>query len=222
MKDLLASGVKAETVTEEMIRQIIDEPKPELLPLLAKLPEVKAPYAEAKLIVALACEGVLPLMSRSGARPAGPSPRAAGATSRAAALRTPLRQDISVTPSKVINNTKEKDVPNTRAANDTTFSWEEFLEKVKQRESGVYMKLTRVGHELNGNELHIYPNTKPTYNYLAKEHVKATLTDVAEGVKITIHEVGDAPSSAQKDETLDKISAIMGGEVVNDGGGNPF
>ena len=34
-----------------------------------------------------------PSVSRSGARPAGPSPRAAGANTRAAALRTPLRQD---------------------------------------------------------------------------------------------------------------------------------
>ena len=37
------------------------------------------------------------LESRSGARPAGPSPRAAGATTRAAALRTPLRRDSSAT-----------------------------------------------------------------------------------------------------------------------------
>ncbi|MBP5513019.1 tRNA (adenosine(37)-N6)-threonylcarbamoyltransferase complex transferase subunit TsaD [Candidatus Saccharibacteria bacterium] len=35
-------------------------------------------------------------MSRSGARPAGPSPWAAGANTRAAALRTPLRQDINI------------------------------------------------------------------------------------------------------------------------------
>ena len=37
-----------------------------------------------------------PSVSRSGARPAGPSPRAAGANTRAAALRTPLRQDINI------------------------------------------------------------------------------------------------------------------------------
>ena len=37
-------------------------------------------------------------MLRSGARPAGPSPRATGATARAAALRTPLRQSIESRP----------------------------------------------------------------------------------------------------------------------------
>jgi hypothetical protein len=54
LKDLLSSGVKPETLAEEMIAQIIAEPKPELLSLLAKLPEVKAPFPEAKLLVALA------------------------------------------------------------------------------------------------------------------------------------------------------------------------
>ena len=39
-----------------------------------------------------------PSVSCSGARPAGPSPRAAGANTRAAALRTPLRQDSSPKP----------------------------------------------------------------------------------------------------------------------------
>ena len=39
----------------------------------------------------------LAFSSCSGARPAGPSPRAAGANTRAAALRTPLRQDENAT-----------------------------------------------------------------------------------------------------------------------------
>ena len=53
LKELLASGVKAETVAEELITTIVAEPKPEHIPLLAKLADVKAPYAEARLLVAL-------------------------------------------------------------------------------------------------------------------------------------------------------------------------
>ena len=52
-------------------------------------------YANNKVV------GVPSLVSRSGARPAGPSPWAAGAKSRAAALRTPLRQDTSTTPAPI-------------------------------------------------------------------------------------------------------------------------
>ena len=53
LNELLSSGIKAETLAEGLISQIISEPKSELIGLLAKLPEVKAPYAEAKLLVAL-------------------------------------------------------------------------------------------------------------------------------------------------------------------------
>ena len=248
LKDLLASGVKAETITEEIIRQIIDEPRPELLPLLARLPEVKAPYAEAKLIVCLAQGLSEHLFSGPASRP---STSYAGTPAEPPLRGEPVGsvRNIRLGPSNR-KLSREKDVSATRAEQGTqsngagsvessekaissqpqpqpqqpssVFSWEEFLEKVRQKESGIYMKLARVGHELSGTELHIYPNTKPTYNYLAKDHVKATLAGASDGVKITIHEVGEAPSGGQKDETLDKISAIMGGEVVNDGGGNPF
>ena len=54
IKELLISGVKPETLAEELIETIVDEPKPELLPLLSKLPEVRAPYSDAKLLTALA------------------------------------------------------------------------------------------------------------------------------------------------------------------------
>ena len=53
LKDLLSSGVKAETLAEEIITLIVDKPSAELLKLLGDLPNVKAPFAEAKLLVAL-------------------------------------------------------------------------------------------------------------------------------------------------------------------------
>ena len=56
--------------------------------------KVSGEFVEAGTVGA----GVLSDVSRSGARPAGPSPRAAGATPRAAALRTPLRRETSATP----------------------------------------------------------------------------------------------------------------------------
>ncbi len=52
LKSTLNSGIKPEILAENLIKKIIDSPKPELLPLLAKLPEVKAPFAEAKILLA--------------------------------------------------------------------------------------------------------------------------------------------------------------------------
>lgn len=53
MKELLSEGLKAQTIAEEMVSAIIEKPRQELMPLLAKLPEVKEPFSEAKLLVAL-------------------------------------------------------------------------------------------------------------------------------------------------------------------------
>lgn len=53
LKDLFSLGVRAELVAEELITKIIENPKPEYLPLLDKLPDIKEPFAEARLMTAL-------------------------------------------------------------------------------------------------------------------------------------------------------------------------
>ncbi len=52
IKTILNSGLKPETLSEELIKRIIENPLPENIPLLEKLPEVKSPFPEAKLILA--------------------------------------------------------------------------------------------------------------------------------------------------------------------------
>lgn len=53
LKDLLNSGIGPESIASELIEKILTDPRKEYLPLLAKLPTVVAPFAEAKLLVAL-------------------------------------------------------------------------------------------------------------------------------------------------------------------------
>ena len=248
LKDLLNTGVKPETLAEEMITQIIAEPRPKLLSLLAKLPEVKAPFPEAKLLVALAVnlqdkssDNNLAFTSHSGARPAGPSPRAAGATPRLASLRTPLRRDVNANNSEYAQNTpntteddsenaiineagsnrSSEDTPNKNQTN-TQFDWDTFAEKVQSMNDAVYSQLMKTMHEFDGTTLHLYPERKIVKTILSRDNNKRILIDASGGVKINIHEYGEKPSNTKKDEMLSKISDIMGGEVQNDGGGNPF
>ena len=204
LKDLLSSGVKPETLAEEIIGAIVNNPKTELLPLLSKLPEVKAPFAEARLLVSL--------VSREGSRPAGPSPRAAGANSRAAALRNPPRRDTS--------DTVQTD--NQERAN-RQFDWGEFIERVKGLNDAVGMQLKKVKYEFDGDTLHIYPEKKIIKNILSRDNNKKILLKAAgNDIKITIHDENDKPSNVKKDAVAERISDIMGGEVQNDRGGNPF
>ena len=52
LKELFEMGIRAEIIAEELITAIIKEPRPEYLPLLDKLPDIKEPFAEARLVAA--------------------------------------------------------------------------------------------------------------------------------------------------------------------------
>ena len=64
LKELLSSGVKAETLAEEIISIIVNNPSPNLLQLLSELPSVRAPFAEVKLLVAMTAKVPNPVSSK--------------------------------------------------------------------------------------------------------------------------------------------------------------
>ena len=53
LKELFEYGVRAEIIASEMIAKIIDNPSPEVLPLLNLLPDIKEPFANARLLYVL-------------------------------------------------------------------------------------------------------------------------------------------------------------------------
>ena len=201
LKELLSSGVKPETLAEEMIARIIADPKPELLPLLAKLPEVKAPFAEAKLLIALSSNithqnSILNKSHKSVSRES---------------------HEASKAHDDEAKQTKPREV-----YPSANFDWEKFAERVQSLNDAVYVQLKKTSHELINGTLHIYPEKKIIKTILSKDNNKKILDEAAGGVKIEIHNEDEKPTSYVKDEMLTKISDIMGGEVKNDGGENPF
>ena len=224
LKDLLASGVKAETLAEEIIGTIIANPKPELFPLLSKLPEVKAPFAEAKLLVAL--------MARATAESHFSRPAIASSTSYTGAPAEPSLRDEPVGPVRNIGlsranreMSRENKIQPLAAKSSTavSFDWGAYIDKVQELNDAVGAQLRKTQYEFDGETLHIYPGKKIIKSILARENNKKILQRAAgENVKITIHDENDTPSNAKKDATLEQLSDIMGGEVQNDGGGSPF
>lgn len=219
LKELLASGVKPETLAEELISNILENPQVEYFKLLEKLPDVKAPFPEAKLLVALA-SGVLSETSFS--RATLPTSTSYAGTPREPSLRDePLgsvrnirlsRQNLGGSLKKTFSDTPDK-------TNDTTFSWEEFLSRVKEANDAIYMQLLKTEYKYNNNTLTIIAKKRIVKTILERDNNKKILIDNGNGIKIEIlMNEQDAP----KDETLAKISDIMGGEVKNDGGENPF
>ena len=185
LKELLSSGIKAETLTEEMISRIIDEPKAELLSLLSKLTDIKAPFAEARLLVALT---------------EAPGNRSSES------MRLP--------------SMPHNEQP-TNISAQSPFDWEKFMETVRGMNDAIHMQLKNVEYAVNGNTLDIYPTKRIGKTILGRDNNKKILTDAAGGLKVVVHDVGENPN-AKKDALVSKISDIMGGEVQNDGGGNPF
>ena len=103
------------------------------------------------------------------------------------------------------------------------FDWGGFVERVKELNDAVGMQLVKAKYEFENDILHIYPMRPFIRKILSRDNNKKILLDVAgENVKITIHSENDKPSTAKKDSVAEKISDIMGGEVQNDDGGNPF
>ena len=225
LKNLLNSGVKAETIADEIIRTIVACPQPELMPLLAKLPEVKAPYAEAKILVALIEPTTAPI------RPIAPTvkeSRPITSVAKEPEPATPVVKEPEPATS-VVKKPEPATPPNKKNPAPASspvvsdFDWQAYLDKVQALSDAVYSQLLKTQHEFDGAVLHIYPVKRIVRTILTRENNKKILfSAISNNVKITIHEISDSPTGEKKDETIAKISDIMGGEVINDGGTSPF
>ena len=222
LRELLNSGVKPETLAEEIIATIIADPRPELLALLAKLPEVRAPFAEARLLVALVPQTSEHHFSGPASQPstsyAGPP------------AEPPLRGEpvgagrnirLGLSNRKLSRENDDSDVKHEEPG-ATVFDWEGYTAKVRELSDAVHSQLVKTEHAFSGGVLHIYPKKKIVKSILSRDNNKRILLEAAGNVEITIHDENETPNGAEKDDVLDKISAIMGGKVENESGGDPF
>ena len=213
LKTVLSSGVKPETLTSEMISLIIESPKPELLPLLAKLPDVKAPFAEAKLLVAMT-ENKLTTVTAS--RTTVSNTQTVKIEKKPEPVEKPKEAPVVVTKTVEKTSVEEKVAVTT----NTDFNWDKFVETVTSLNDAISSQLRNVDYDTDGGVLNLYPKRKMEVAILSRDNNRRVLAD-ASGMRVVIHAVGDNPHKSQ-DLLLSKMSAIMGGEVQNDGGGNPF
>lgn len=201
-KNLLNSGVKPETLTEELISLIITSPNPNLIPLLSRLSEIKPPFVEAKLLVALTQDAT-----------------------KSPVLTPKVPQVTSIVTNTVITEPEPINLPEDNLQiqpiklNDEE-RYNEFLEKIRGLNDALYSQLLKINHQIDGSTINIYPKKKITRTILVRN--KTILISAAEKMKIVIHEIDEVMSEPKNDKTLSQISDIMGGEVINDGGKNPF
>ena len=205
LKQLLISGTKPEVLTEELVKYIIENPSPELLPLLSNLTDIKPPFVEAKLLLAL-----LDQTSANAPFNAPTSTRLiAQSNSAPAAPTVPKETSLTKLQSKPQKSTD-------------SFDWDNFLEKVKNEDSGIAAMLRNFNYEFKDNELHLYPPNAANQTLLSNARRKQLLIEIS-GHNVIINKAGTKPSEAKKDSTIAQISAIMGNvQEVKNGGENPF
>ena len=205
LKELLNTGIKPQSIAEVAINQIMAAPRPELFPLLEKLPNVTAPFPEAKLLLAL--------MHTT-------APAAASFTSTQTHART--SGSVAISPAKtaahIPGKTGAEKVERAEFASSTSadFSWSDFLQKVSQSSTLLYNILSKSKYKNEGAILHIYVKNQGIIN---SANNKALLTKLS-GLQIIAHDFSEYSDSAHN---FGQISDIMGNvEEVTDTNGNPF
>ena len=215
LMDLLATGVKSETIAERLMQRIIQQPTPETLSLLARLPSVTAPFTEAKLLVACAPEIIRPtftappattpasaatattsLVAPSAANDAAP----AGATTQTTSAPTPATQALVAAPvasasTPQANSTPPVAAPAQTIAQAVQFDWPGFVENFHRDHQAIYNQLQKVNFLAAGGILHLFPKKPMVHTILSRDNnlrvINSFLT--AQNLTAQVHAIDDEP-----------------------------
>lgn len=235
-KELLASGLRAENIASELLSEIIAHPEPETLSLLRTLPDVASPFAEAKLLLALLEDSIgqrnikkTPRtesesnLAIKGVKSAKNSPSKAPAAAAETAVNEKgadeQKEEIGNQASQK-SNPETTEISSAEPTEETDFDWQNFVDKVGKLSANTANSLEKSQYELKDKTLHIYPFNSFSARILQSPKHSKLLNQALPGYSLKIHDAGTA-SAKPKDQTIAKISAIMG-NVQEIGGETPF
>ena len=200
LETALNAGVREEALVEELLAQIIMNPLPEYLPLLASLPEVTAPFITAKLLTAFLGKG---------------EARAARVTASEGDPRRAERRE----------HVGGGEAGRTRANTATiAFSWPDFLNTIERSTTpNIYNHLVKCQHTFAENTLHLHAN-KLSARILSSPNNKAVLTEHLGPIQLVIHtDTNTSPSTPPNSSTLAQVFGIIDEtQEVNYAGEVPF
>jgi len=215
LKTALNSGMKPETLAEEIIKKILESPEPELLSLLEKLPAVSAPFPEAKLLLAFAqFEKTAEFKARI------PAPKVQS--------EIPASTPVKTAPNPSVPEPKKPEFKARVSApkENASFDQSAFLDAVKLANPVIFKQLEHCDLEFEGSTLNLFPDKKIIKTILTRpNNFDILVSNLPKNVKITVHNPEDKPNSLTSDPALSKISDIMGEgikEIKENGGGIPF
>ena len=217
LQNLINSGIKSETVAEDIINQIVKKPEPELLPLLEKLPDVSAPFPEAKLLLAFLAETARkPVFAQNST---SASQNSANMARTAVPTEKPLEAPVN-TKEAPNNAEKTPESSQTQVEKSTVFDWSAYEQAVSEKNSVIARSLNRTEHQLKDGMLIIYVPRKFDRTILESDNNLELLKSLLPS-GITL-EFTEDKTSFKKDEKISKISDIMGDIQEVETNGIPF
>ena len=199
IKSAIDVGEKPEQLAESLISAIISRPEPKTLPLLEKLPEVKSPFSEAKLILAF--------LSDAAERPPLyiQTPNSAVPPSQPVTAEEPLEKQPKNTNQ---NSPNAQPQNNSQQHTEVKFDWGEYLEQIKSGNMAVFSILQKAEHSIQGDQLQIVVERKTHRSILNSDNNRKLLNKfIPNYLKIKIV---DSAEKMAKSKKFAKISDIMG------------
>ena len=216
LKNLLAEGLKPESIASSCLAKIIAHPTPAILPLLSELPKVVAPFPEAKLLLAFLGSASLQQNVFLASKPdilKSTLPRAQHAANIAKAPEA--NPTKSADPDQ---NFQPQNIEDAKPAKPPVGP-ESNVSKEKRALTPAlsqYLKKCRIVD--SGEQVDIYPSSNTAKHILEKEN-NAELLMGYFCKNFIIHGIDEL----EKDPEIQQISDIMGNiQEVNDNGGIPF
>lgn len=216
LQNLLNSGTKPEIIASECIAKILENPQPNLLSLLSKLPDVQPPFPEAKLLLAFISPAQQAALTPSKKIPESQPTKVAPPVRKPP--ESPGSEVAEKSAPKIKSETIEKapkEAPK-KSQNMVNFDWNGFINTIHAISTGLANQLRRTDYEFDGKTLQLFPSSGFIKKILDKPENIKIITENLPGIGLSIHDVNE-PHGA-KDGTISQISAIMGGvqEVKKD------
>ncbi len=228
LKELISSGIKPESIASSAIATIIQTPRPELLPLLDKLPKVTAPYPEAKLLLSFFEPASYPANQPSTKT----QPIILASTKTTITdleikevQEEPLKEQLIPAPEAEPNPTKNTaENPKPTVEPPKTAIAHSIESEVPQASfttlsQTIVKRLQKCRITQTENEINIYPSIKIVKAFLERPSNYETLKNNFNKA-IIIHELDENENQSQSNAISDIMGKVQ--EVNNSDGGIPF
>ena len=213
LKNLLESGIKPETIAENLINEILANPQPVHLGLLDKLLDVsRSAYPEAKLLLALIPQTTA-FAQPTPTMPIKPIIQKAAAIATAPSFKPKPEPEPEPKPKpKPEPEPKPKPVVKTTTAPvaiepsaDDAEIWNSILLYAQDKIPGIYKYLSNSDYIFEGEKLIIYAKKK--FNKMQIDKKIPMISELLKG-KYTIEVI---PETLAKDSEMAAIAELMGG-----------